>query len=60
MRWNIVDDLGFEDVLYHQSGGIAKITINRPQVRNAFRPETVKELIRAFTQAHLDPEIGVS
>jgi naphthoate synthase len=59
MRWNIVDDLGFEDVLYHQADGIAKITINRPEVRNAFRPETVKELIRAFTHAHLDPEVGV-
>jgi len=59
MRWKIADDLGFDDILYHYSEGIARITINRPEVRNAFRPETVMELIRAFTHAHLDPQIGV-
>lgn len=59
MDWIAVADLEFEDVLYEQSDGIAKITINRPEVRNAFRPETIKELIRAFTHAHLDQEVGV-
>ena len=59
MHWTKADDLGFEDILYHHAEGIAKITINRPEVRNAFRPETVKELIRAFTHAHLDPDVGV-
>lgn len=59
MSWNLIEDLGFEDVLYHEDSGIARITINRPEVRNAFRPQTVKELIRAFTHAHLDPGIGV-
>jgi naphthoate synthase len=59
MHWTAVEDLGFEDILYHVSDGIAKIVINRPEVRNAFRPETIKELIRAFTHAHLDPDIGV-
>ena len=49
----------FEDILYHKAEGIAKITINRPEVRNAFRPETVRELIDAFNGAHVDPEIGV-
>jgi naphthoate synthase len=59
MQWTEVDELGMEDVLYHQMDGIAKISINRPEVRNAFRPQTVKELIRAFTHAHLDSSIGV-
>ncbi|MEK7861742.1 MAG: 1,4-dihydroxy-2-naphthoyl-CoA synthase, partial [Chloroflexota bacterium] len=39
--------------------GIAKITIDRPEVRNAFRPRTVSELIEAFTLARDDPEVGV-
>ena len=58
IEWQEVDDLGFQDVLYHQAEGIAKITINRPEVRNAFRPETVEELHLAFRRAHLDPKIG--
>ncbi len=49
----------FQDVLYHRAEGIAKITINRPEVRNAFRPQTVNELMQAFQLAHLDPEVGV-
>nr|VXZ82188.1 1,4-Dihydroxy-2-naphthoyl-CoA synthase [Klebsiella pneumoniae] len=40
---------GYTDIRYHKStDGIAKITINRPQVRNAFRPLTVKEMIRRW------------
>jgi naphthoate synthase len=51
---------GYEDVLYEKSKeGIAKITINRPQVRNAFRPQTVTEMSRAFADARDDAEIGV-
>ncbi|WP_165876915.1 1,4-dihydroxy-2-naphthoyl-CoA synthase [Serratia marcescens] len=50
----------FEDILYHKSAdGIAKITINRPQVRNAFRPQTVKEMIDALANARYDDGIGV-
>ena len=49
---------GYQDILFHTYQGIAKITINRPQVRNAFRPETVNELIDAFHQAHHDSAIG--
>jgi len=50
----------FEDLKYEKSDdGIAKITINRPEVRNAFRPETVGELLRAFELAHEDGEVGV-
>jgi naphthoate synthase len=59
MQWTSVPDLSFADILYEHAEGVAKITINRPQVRNAFRPETVKELIHAFTHAHTDSEIGV-
>ncbi len=59
MDWTTVSDLGFEDVLYQHADGIARISINRPEVHNAFRPETIMELQRAFTHAHHDPAIGV-
>jgi naphthoate synthase len=50
----------FEDIRYETSGdGIAKITINRPEVRNAFRPQTVTELLKALELAHEDGEVGV-
>lgn len=57
--WRIPADSDYQDILYHQAEGIAKITINRPRVRNAFRPETVEELRHAFRRAHLDAAIGV-
>jgi naphthoate synthase len=50
----------YADIRYETSGdGIAKITIDRPEVRNAFRPQTVIELARAFEQAREDPSVGV-
>ncbi|MDP9351123.1 MAG: 1,4-dihydroxy-2-naphthoyl-CoA synthase [Chloroflexota bacterium] len=49
----------YTDILYEKAEGIAKITINRPEVRNAFRPLTVTELMDAFADAREDPEIGV-
>jgi naphthoate synthase len=50
----------FEDIkLENSTDGIAKITINRPEVRNAFRPQTVKELIEAFNIVRDDSEVGV-
>jgi naphthoate synthase len=49
----------YQDILYQKTEGIARISINRPQVRNAFRPETVVELIDAFTDAREDPGVGV-
>jgi naphthoate synthase len=58
MQWTSVLSLEFEDILYHHAEGMARITINRPGVRNAFRPETVRELSRAFAHAHLDSDIG--
>ena len=49
----------YEDILYATAEGIAKITINRPEVRNAFRPETLFELQHAFHRAHEDSTVGV-
>ncbi len=49
----------FSDILYHKVDGIARVTINRPAKRNAFRPETVAQMIAAFTDAREDQKIGV-
>ena len=49
----------FTDIIYEVSEGIAKITINRPEVRNAFRPETLNELQEAFSLARDDESVGV-
>src|SRR3954469_12165891 len=49
----------YSDILYHKAGGIAKVTINRPAKRNAFRPKTVAEMYDALTDAREDPAIGV-
>jgi naphthoate synthase len=49
----------YDDILYYKADGIAKIVINRPEKRNAFRPKTVFELYEAFIDAREDPSIGV-
>jgi len=49
----------FEDITYHKLDGIAKITINRPRVRNAFRPKTVVEMMQALEDARNDEKTGV-
>ncbi len=49
----------YEDIMYHKAGSIAKITINRPDVRNAFRPKTVFEMSEALLDARIDSSIGV-
>jgi naphthoate synthase len=50
---------GYEDIVYEtEPGGIAKITIARPEVHNAFRPRTVAEMIRAFDEARDDSKVG--
>ena len=49
----------YTDICYHKAEGIAKITINRPAVRNAFRPQTVQEMLHALNDARDDAEIGV-
>jgi naphthoate synthase len=49
----------YEDILYQRADGIARISINRPEVHNAFRPKTAIELIDAFTRAREDTSVGV-
>lgn len=49
----------YQDILFEQAEGIAKITINRPEVRNAFRPQTIFELSDAFARAREDQRVGV-
>jgi naphthoate synthase len=57
MEWERSGD--YRDIRYETVEGIAKVTIARPEVRNAFRPLTVRELIHAFDVARDDPGIGV-
>ncbi len=57
MNWKKVKE--YKDIIYEKYDGIAKITINRPEKRNAFRPETVNEMYEAFIDSREDPEIGV-
>jgi naphthoate synthase len=49
----------YEDILYHKSDGMARITLNRPEKRNAFRPQTVAEMHEALLDAREDQAIGV-
>ena len=57
MEW---EQLGtYEDIIFERAEGIARITINRPEVRNAFRPKTLFELEDAFRQAREDQSVGV-
>lgn len=49
----------FDDITYKKCNGVARIAFNRPEVRNAFRPKTTAELLRAFHDAHEDTSIGV-
>jgi naphthoate synthase len=49
----------YEEIIYEKAKGVAKITINRPEVRNAFTPRTVMELLDAFAYARDDSSVGV-
>lgn len=49
----------YQDITYRKANGVARIAFNRPEVRNAFRPNTVFELLEAFTDAREDRSIGV-
>lgn len=59
MKYNWIKVKDYIDIIYEKMDGIAKITINRPEVRNAFRPETIKEMYDAFCDAREDQNIGV-
>lgn len=49
----------YEDITYHKADGMARIAFDRPEIRNAFRPQTIDEMIEAFRDAWMDSEIGV-
>ena len=57
MDWKKVKQ--YEDIIYEKADGIARVTINRPHKRNAFRPQTVFEMFEAFTDAREDNSVGV-
>ena len=57
INWNTVKD--YEDITFKQANGVARVAFNRPEVRNAFRPKTVDELLDALIICHESQEIGV-
>lgn len=57
INWQTIKE--YEDITFKKSEGVARIAFNRPEVRNAFRPKTVFELLDAFTIAEEDREVGV-
>ncbi|MFC4057330.1 1,4-dihydroxy-2-naphthoyl-CoA synthase [Planomonospora corallina] len=58
--WREVEGFGFTDITYHRAvdQGTVRIAFNRPEVRNAFRPQTVDELYRAFDHARMSSDVG--
>ena len=56
-EWKVIKD--FDEITFKQSGGVARIAFNRPEVRNAFTPKTVSELSEALEMAHESQKIGV-
>ena len=56
---NWVEVKSFEDITYHKADGMARVAFNRPEVRNAFRPETIQEMTEAFMDAWEDSSVGV-
>jgi naphthoate synthase len=59
-RWTVVDGFQFEDITYHRAvdQGTVRVGFHRPEVRNAFRPQTVDELYRALDHARMSPDVG--
>src|SRR2546426_5584173 len=59
-RWTVVDGFEFEDITYHRAvdQGTVRVGFHRPEVRNAFRPQTVDELYRALDHARMSPDVG--
>lgn len=56
-NWQTVKE--YEDITYQKADGMARIAFNRPEVRNAFRPKTIDEMIDAFRHVWMDQEVGV-
>ena len=57
INWQIAKE--YTDITYKKSNGVARIAFNRPEVRNAFRPQTTSEIIDALQDATVDTSIGV-
>ncbi|ACR11347.1 naphthoate synthase [Teredinibacter turnerae T7901] len=57
LDWQCVQE--YSDIRYEKAEGIAKITLNRPEVRNAFRPQTISEIRAALSDARFDEQVGV-
>ncbi len=57
VNWQTVKD--YSDITYQKADGMARIAFNRPEVRNAFRPQTIDQMIEAFRHAWMDPQVGV-
>lgn len=57
LDWQMVKE--YEDITYHKADGIARIAFNRPEIRNAFRPQTIDEMTEAVLSAWMDQEVGV-
>lgn len=57
INWKVVKE--YSDITYHKSEGMVRIAFNRPDSRNAFRPQTIDEMIDAFRHAWMDQEVGV-
>ena len=61
MEWEAFSpDSPYQDIKFERRGAVAKITINRPEVRNAFRPKTLFEMQEAFSRVAEDPTVGVA
>ncbi len=56
-NWQVVRE--YNDITYHKADGMARIAFNRPESRNAFRPQTIDEMIDAFRHVWMDQEVGV-
>jgi naphthoate synthase len=57
VNWQTVKE--YEDITYQKADGMARIAFNRPEVRNAFRPQTIDEMIDAFRHVWMDQTVGV-
>ena len=58
-QWQLQEQFGFEDILYEKKPGVARVSFNRPKVLNAFRTNTLREVMGAFNDAWTDRAIGV-